>query len=76
MPLVGRIVCDSAGQLNPESIILEGSSRTSKCNRVRLDISSLPSYSLFPGQVNKIKFKHKNKSFLHLDCPRFWYLYQ
>lgn len=51
VPLVGRIVCDSAGQLNAQSIILEGSSRTSKCNRVRLDVSSLPSYSFFPGQV-------------------------
>lgn len=55
MPLVGRIVCDSAGQLNAQSIILEGSSRTSKGNRIHLDISELQSYTLFPGQVGDEK---------------------
>lgn len=49
--LVGRIVCDSAGQLNAQSILLEGSQRTSKCARIHLDFSSLSSYSIFPGQI-------------------------
>lgn len=63
--LVGRIVCDSAGQLNSQSIILEGSSRTSKCARIRLDVSSLPAYSFFPGQVNPTK-QFSAKRNLHL----------
>ncbi|CAF2325762.1 unnamed protein product [Rotaria sp. Silwood2] len=63
--LVGRIVCDSAGQLNSQSIILEGSSRTSKCNRVRLDVSSLPSFSLFPGQIILVSGIYTNDGCFH-----------
>ncbi|CAF0929823.1 unnamed protein product [Adineta steineri] len=63
--LVGRIVCDSAGQLNAQSITLEGSSRTSKCNRVRLDVSSLPSYSLFPGQIIFVSGIYTNDGCFH-----------
>ncbi|CAF1214864.1 unnamed protein product [Rotaria magnacalcarata] len=63
--LVGRVVCDSAGQLNGQSIVLEGSSRTSKCNRVRLDVSSLPSYSLFPGQIVLVSGIYTNDGCFH-----------
>ncbi|CAF1260599.1 unnamed protein product [Adineta ricciae] len=65
VPLVGRIVCDSAGQLNAQSITLEGSSRTSKCNRVRLDVSSLSSYSLFPGQIVMVSGIYTNDGCFH-----------
>ncbi|UJR33361.1 hypothetical protein I4U23_020809 [Adineta vaga] len=65
VPLVGRIVCDSAGQLNAQSITLEGSSRTSKCNRVRLDVSSLPNYSLFPGQTVMVSGIYTNDGCFH-----------
>ncbi|CAF0819314.1 unnamed protein product [Rotaria sordida] len=63
--LVGRIVCDSAGQLNSQSTALEGSSRTSKCNRVRLDVSSLPNYSLFPGQIVLVSGIYTNDGCFH-----------
>lgn len=76
MPLVGRIVCDSAGQLNAQSIILEGSSRTSKCNRVRLDVSSLPGYSLFPGQVRSCRNSAANSVLISLDCASLWHLHE
>ena len=49
---VGRIVCDAeGGKLNPQSLLLEGSVRSSGGARVRLDVSRLPSFRLFPGQV-------------------------
>lgn len=76
VPLVGRIVCDSAGQLNSQSIILEGSSRTSKCNRVRLDVSSLLNYSLFPGQVKTPANFQQKSTFLILDRYGFWHLHK
>ncbi len=49
---VGRICCDAeGGRLNPQSLLLEGSQRSSGGARVRLDVSRLPSFRLFPGQV-------------------------
>ena len=49
---VGRVVCDSeGGRLNPQSLLLEGSQRSSNGARVRLDVSKCPGYRLFPGQV-------------------------
>jgi len=47
----GRIECDSQGRLNAKSIVLEGSQETSSGKRIPLDVSEIPSYSLFPGQV-------------------------
>lgn len=51
--VVGRIVCDAAegGQLNEQSVLLEGCRHFSQGGRVRLDLSQLPAFRLFPGQV-------------------------
>ncbi len=48
---MGRIVCDSEGHLNASSVLLEGTLQHSKGHSVKLDLSQLPSYRLFPGQV-------------------------
>lgn len=49
---VGRICCDAeGGRLNPQSLLLEGSQKTSGGQRVRLDVSRLAAFRLFPGQV-------------------------
>ena len=49
---VGRICCDSpTGKMNSKSIVLEGSMKTSGGRRLQLDLSKLPSFSLFPGQI-------------------------
>ncbi|XP_041352410.1 DNA polymerase alpha subunit B-like [Gigantopelta aegis] len=49
--VVGRICCDSNGKLNSKSVLLEGSRETSAGKTIPLDLSQLPSYSLFPGQI-------------------------
>eukprot|EP00951_Prasinocladus_malaysianus_P030223 scaffold283427_cov34-Prasinocladus_malaysianus.AAC.1 len=49
--VAGRIVCDSDGRINNQSVLLEGCMHHSGGQRVRLDLSKLDSYSLFPGQV-------------------------
>jgi hypothetical protein len=50
---IGRICCDAEeGRLNAQSLLLEGSMRTSRGERVRLDVNKCTSgYRLFPGQV-------------------------
>ncbi|CAF0769297.1 unnamed protein product [Didymodactylos carnosus] len=63
--VVGRICCDSVGQLNEHSIILEGSYHRSTCNRVRVDVSSLDSYSFFPGQIVLISGIYTNDGLFH-----------
>ena len=48
----GRICCDSTeGKINATSIVLEGSRTESNGRRVKLDVSKLDSFSLFPGQI-------------------------
>ncbi|KAH8026090.1 hypothetical protein HPB51_015439 [Rhipicephalus microplus] len=48
--VTGRVLCDSCGKMNASSLILEGS-ETSNGQSVKLDVSKLKQYSLFPGQV-------------------------
>ncbi|XP_020107295.1 DNA polymerase alpha subunit B [Ananas comosus] len=48
---VGLIICDGEGHLNEKSILLQGSVEHSGGQRVRLDLSNLTHFSLFPGQV-------------------------
>jgi hypothetical protein len=49
---VGRVCCDAeGGRLNAHSLLLEGSQKSSRGNRVRLDVSRCTDYRLFPGQV-------------------------
>lgn len=52
--VVGRVVCDSEGHLNASSVLLEGSLQRMQGCSVKLDLSQLPSYRLFPGQVSHL----------------------
>ncbi|NXE57736.1 DPOA2 polymerase, partial [Casuarius casuarius] len=49
--VLGQIGCDGNGKLNAKSVVLEGDRERSAGARVPLDLSELPEYSLFPGQV-------------------------
>jgi DNA polymerase alpha subunit B len=51
MTVVGRVCCDSNGKLNAKSVLLAGSRSTSGGRHIPLEVSALPRYSLFPGQV-------------------------
>lgn len=49
---VGRICCEAAeGKLNAKSVMLEGSLALSNGRRIKLDISRITDYALFPGQI-------------------------
>ncbi len=51
--MVGRVCCDTdKGRLNPSSVMLEGSIEYSEGQLARLDLSKIPSCSLFPGQAS------------------------
>ncbi|KAI8093585.1 DNA polymerase alpha/epsilon subunit B-domain-containing protein [Halteromyces radiatus] len=62
---VGRICCDAAeGKLNDKSILLETSRSLGMGKRVKLDISKVNEYSLFPGQIIAVEGKNTTgKSF-------------
>ncbi|CAH1791695.1 unnamed protein product [Owenia fusiformis] len=49
--IIGRVCCDGNGKLNAKSLILEGSRETSNGKTVPLDVTGVPQYSLFPGQI-------------------------
>ncbi|KAM7028227.1 LOW QUALITY PROTEIN: DNA polymerase alpha subunit B [Acridotheres tristis] len=49
--VLGQISCDGNGKLNPKSVLLVGDREHSGGAQVPLDLSELPEYSLFPGQV-------------------------
>ena len=51
VPTCGRVCCDSNGKLNAHSVVLEGSRETSAGRHIPMDISDVPQYSLFPGQI-------------------------
>lgn len=51
----GRICCDSDGKLNTASVLLEGTKQLSSGLRVKLDLSKLNQYSIFPGQIVAVK---------------------
>ncbi|KAF7729841.1 DNA-directed DNA polymerase alpha subunit pol12 [Apophysomyces ossiformis] len=49
---VGRICCDaSEGKLNEKSVLLETSRQLGMGKRVKLDLTRLDKYALFPGQI-------------------------
>ena len=51
--MVGRVRCDTdEGRLNSSSVMLEGSIEYSEGQLARLDLSKVPSCSLFPGQAS------------------------
>ena len=47
-------MCDSEGHLNANSVLLEGTLQHSAGHSVKLDLSQLPAYRLFPGQVRRV----------------------
>ena len=47
----GRICSDSDARLNDKSVVLECSRQVGNGVRVPLNLNSVPSYALFPGQV-------------------------
>ncbi|NXK70501.1 DPOA2 polymerase, partial [Sylvietta virens] len=49
--VLGQIGCDGNGKLNASSVLLVGDREHSGGAQVPLDLSELPEYSLFPGQV-------------------------
>ncbi|XP_044304756.1 DNA polymerase alpha subunit B [Varanus komodoensis] len=49
--VLGQIGCDSNGKLNAKSVVLEGDLEHSSGGLIPVDLSELPEYSLFPGQV-------------------------
>ena len=52
---VGRVCCDTDdGRLNAQSVLLEGSTGRSNGARVRIDLTNVPEYRLFPGQVSMV----------------------
>lgn len=53
--VVGRIMCDSQGKLNPQSVLLEGSRESSAGRCIPVSLTDVPQYSLFPGQVCQFK---------------------
>ncbi|XP_062381059.1 DNA polymerase alpha subunit B isoform X1 [Sardina pilchardus] len=48
--VLGQVCCDSNGKLNAKSVLLEAGQEHGG-RQVRLDLSDLREYSLFPGQV-------------------------
>jgi len=61
-PVIGRVQCDSDGRLNSNSVVLHGSLDSSGGATVPLDLSQVPSYSLFPGQVVALHASNPNGS--------------
>ena len=52
MYVIGRVCCDSNGKLNAQSVMLEGSQEMCAGQRVKLDLSQIRQFALFPGQVS------------------------
>ncbi|XP_057707050.1 DNA polymerase alpha subunit B isoform X2 [Corythoichthys intestinalis] len=48
--VLGQVCCDSNGKLNAQSVLLEAGQEQGG-QQVRVDLSELQQYSLFPGQV-------------------------
>ena len=58
---MGRVVCESPeGRLNVSSVLLEGTLAHSQGAAIKLDLSGLPAFRIFPGQV---------RLFLHTFLP-------
>ena len=70
--IAGRICCDSIGKLNSKSVVLEASRETSAGKQIPIDLSQVPSYSLFPGQVSK-NFYIISQSFKIIRLLNFYY---
>ncbi|KXJ17723.1 DNA polymerase alpha subunit B [Exaiptasia diaphana] len=49
--VVGRVCCDSVGKLNASSLMLEGSLDLCQGQQVKVDLSNVQQFALFPGQI-------------------------
>lgn len=47
----GRICSDTLGKLHPSTVLLEGSQDLSHGNTITLNLTKVPSYAIFPGQI-------------------------
>ncbi|CAO3678092.1 unnamed protein product [Rhizopus stolonifer] len=64
----GRICSDtSEGKLNVESVMLETSKVLAMGKRVKLDLSMLENYSLFPGQIVGLQGTNRNGSTFQVE---------
>ncbi|EEC03166.1 DNA polymerase alpha 70 kD subunit, putative [Ixodes scapularis] len=64
--VTGRVLCDSSGKINANSLILEGS-KSSYGHSVKLNLSRLKQFSVFPGQVIVAKGANANGQNLVLE---------
>ena len=59
---IGRVQCDGEGRLNSNSVVLHGGLETCGGAAVPVDLSQVPSYSLFPGQIVAMDATNPNGS--------------
>lgn len=64
MTTYGRIVSDSNGKINSQSILLEGTLETNAGHSTTLNTNRLNKYSLFPGQVVALKGNNVSNQFI------------
>ncbi|CAG9813400.1 unnamed protein product [Phaedon cochleariae] len=62
MTTYGRIVSDSDGKINVQSILLEGTYETNLNHASTLNIQKMTKYSLFPGQVAVVQGNNVNSN--------------
>lgn len=62
MVTYGRIVSDSDGKINAQSVLLEGTLETNLGNTVSLNLNKVSKFSLFPGQVAVVRGNNPNSS--------------
>ncbi|KAJ8977647.1 hypothetical protein NQ317_003625 [Molorchus minor] len=60
MTTFGRIVSDSDGKINAQSVLLEGTIETNSGYTVTLNLNKVPKCSLFPGQVAVVQGNNPN----------------
>ncbi len=63
--VIGRIAIDSlsGGRLNADSVLLETSRRLGAGSRTKLNLSSVASYSFFPGQIVAVRGSNASGEF-------------
>jgi len=59
---IGRVQCDGEGRLNSNSVVLHGGLETCGGAAVPVDLSQVPSFSLFPGQIVAMDATNPNGS--------------
>ena len=59
---VGRVQCDGEGRLNSNSVVLQGGLEAAGGSVLPVDLSQVPLFSLFPGQVVAMDCTNPNGS--------------